>query len=90
MVLTMRDSGEEPRTQRFDQETVVIGSDGRCDVVLAHDEVDARQAVLIPRENHVDLFDIGTSGGVLVNGQAVTHAEITPRDEVWIGSTASR
>ncbi|MHC4450254.1 MAG: SpoIIE family protein phosphatase [Planctomycetota bacterium] len=87
MVLTLRDSGEEPKTLRLDQETVVIGADGLCDVVIDQDGVDPRQAVLIPRENHVDLFDIGVSGGVLVNGQRVTHAELSPQDELWVGST---
>ncbi|MHC4848314.1 MAG: SpoIIE family protein phosphatase, partial [Planctomycetota bacterium] len=87
MVLILRDSGEEPKTLRLDQETVVIGADGLCDVVIDQDGVDPRQAVLIPRENHVDLFDIGVSGGVLVNGTRLTHAELTPQDELWVGST---
>ncbi|MHC4938452.1 MAG: SpoIIE family protein phosphatase [Planctomycetota bacterium] len=87
MVLTLRSSGEEAKTLRFERETVVVGADDLCDVVIAQDGVDPRQAVLIPRETHVDLFDIGVSGGILVNGQRVTHAELTPSDELWIGST---
>jgi len=87
MVLTLRSSGGDPRTLRFDQKTVVVGADDLCDVVIAEDGVDERQAVLIPRESHVDMFDVGVAGGVLVNGQRVTHAELQPADELWIGST---
>jgi len=86
MVLTIKGAAGEARTLRFDRDTVVVGADDLCDVVIAEDGVDDRQAVLIPRESHVDLFDIGISGGVLVNGQRVTHAELRPADEVWIGS----
>ncbi|MEM8882874.1 MAG: SpoIIE family protein phosphatase [Planctomycetota bacterium] len=87
LVLTLGAAGGESKTLRFDQDTVTIGSDHLCDVIVEDEGVADRQAVLIPREAHVDLFDIGISGGVLVNGRRLTHAELQPSDELWIGGT---
>ena len=83
----MTPPGAEPRRLEFEQKTVILGSDSLCDLCLEGPGIDARHAVIIPRETHVDLFDIGVTGGVLVNGTRVTHAELQPSDEIWIGST---
>ncbi|MHC4954221.1 MAG: SpoIIE family protein phosphatase [Planctomycetota bacterium] len=88
MLLTLRAPGSEEQTLRFEAESVLVGSDDMCDVTLTDEGVDSREAVLVAREKHVELFHIGVSGGVLVNGQLVTHADLAPADEVWIGGTA--
>jgi len=87
MVLTLRGTGTEEQTLRFGADSVIIGSDDLCDVTVPDDGVDSRQAVLVAREDHVEVFDIGVSGGLLVNGQPATHAKLTDSDELWIGAT---
>jgi len=87
MVLTLRGKGSEEQTLRFEADSVIVGSDDLCDVTVSDDGVDSRQAVLVARENHVEIFDIGISGGVLVNGQPSTHALLSAEDEVWVGAT---
>ena len=87
MVLTLRGTNTEEQTLRFEADSVIVGSDDLCDVTVPDEGVDSRQAVLVARDDHVEVFDIGISGGVLVNGQVSTHAHLKPEDEVWIGAT---
>ena len=66
MVLTLRGKGAEEETLRFEADSVIVGSDDLCDVIVPDDGVDSRQAVLVAREDHVEVFDIGISGGQMI------------------------
>ncbi|MFI5403599.1 MAG: SpoIIE family protein phosphatase, partial [Planctomycetota bacterium] len=74
----------------FDRAKVTIGSNPLCDVALSDAGVDPEQCVLVARADKVELFDIGESGGVLVNGRPVGHADVGPGDEIWVGKTVLR
>ncbi len=74
----------------FDRAKVTIGSNPLCDVALSDAGVDPEQCVLVAREGKMELFDIGESGGVLVNGRPVGHADVGPGDEIWVGKTVLR
>jgi len=81
--------GQEKRLD-FDRTKVTIGSNPLCDVALTDVGVDPEQAILVERDEKVELFDIGESGGVLVNGRPVGHTEVGPGDEIWVGKTVLR
>ncbi len=81
--------GHEKRVD-FDRTKVTVGSNPLCDVALSDSGVDPEQCVLVAREGKVELFDIGESGGVLLNGRPVGHAEVGPSDEIWVGRTVLR
>lgn len=74
----------------FDRSKVTIGSNPLCDVALSDSGVDPEQCVLVLRGDKVELFDIGESGGVLLNGRPVGHADVNPGDEIWVGRTVLR
>jgi sigma-B regulation protein RsbU (phosphoserine phosphatase) len=74
----------------FDRAKITIGSNPLCDIPLPDAGVDAEQCVLVARGDKVELFDIGESGGVLVNGRPAGHVEVGPGDEIWIGGTVMR
>ena len=88
--LAVKGSDGAERILDFDQTKVTIGSNPLCDVAVADASVDAEQCVLVVRGDKVELFDIGESGGVLVNGRPVGHSEVSPGDEIWLGSTVIR
>ncbi len=77
----------EQRKVEFDQAKVTIGSDTLCDLCIQDDGVDRQQLVIVRRADGVELFDIGTTGGVLVNGTPQHHVRIAPGDEIWVGAT---
>jgi serine phosphatase RsbU (regulator of sigma subunit) len=74
----------------FDRAKVTVGSNPLCDVTVSDPGVDPEQCVLVAREGRIELFDIGESGGVLLNGRPVGHAEVKPGDEIWVGRTVLR
>jgi serine phosphatase RsbU (regulator of sigma subunit) len=78
--------GQEKRVD-FDAGKVTVGSDPRCDVAITDPGVSAEQCVIVERDDRVELFDIGESGGVLLNGTRVQHADVGPADEIWVGGT---
>jgi len=85
--LAIKGPSGQPKRVDFDQTKVTIGSSALCDVCVFDPGVDAEQAVLVVREAGIELFDIGESGGVLVNGTPQGHSRVVPGDEIWIGGT---
>ncbi len=71
----------------FDRLKITIGADPLCDLTVDGERVDREQAVLVRRGELYEIFDIGERGGVLVNGQKVTHSPVTEGDEIWVGTT---
>ena len=86
MAIALAIRGPESAEKRvdFDQTKVTIGSDPRCDVAITDPGVDPEQCVIVERDDCVELFDIGESGGVLLNGKPAGHCSIQPGDEIWI------
>jgi len=89
VAIALRIKGPDGVERRLDVERnkVTIGANPLCDVTIADPGVDTEQCVLVERGDAVELFDIGESGGVLVNGKPVGHVEVSPGDEIWVGGT---
>ncbi|MHC4160747.1 MAG: SpoIIE family protein phosphatase [Planctomycetota bacterium] len=85
--LTIRGPDGQERRVEFGGGKVTVGSDPRCDVAITDPGVSAEQCVIVERDDGVELFDIGESGGVLLNGTPVQHAQVGPADEIWVGGT---
>ena len=60
-----------------------IGSDAGCELVLPDDSVQRCHAVLSFKGGVISVSDAG--GGLAVNGQSLTQAEVTARDDVVVG-----
>lgn len=65
---------------------LVIGRVAGCDVVLADTKASRRHARLIVEAGVVEIEDLGSSNGTLLNGKPVTRRVLRPGDEVQIGS----
>jgi sigma-B regulation protein RsbU (phosphoserine phosphatase) len=85
--LVRKGPGGETQRLEFDRPKITLGSDPLCDVTIADEGVAGEQAVLVQRDDHHEIFDIGERGGVLVNGRPVSHAVLRPGDEIWLGRT---
>lgn len=65
---------------------LVIGRVAGCDVVLNDTKASRRHARLIVEAGVVEIEDLGSSNGTLLNGKPVTRRVLRPGDEVQIGS----
>ncbi|MHC4958407.1 MAG: SpoIIE family protein phosphatase [Planctomycetota bacterium] len=88
IVLSVSSGAGPARQVDFSQAKVTIGSDPLCDIFVPDDGVDKQQALLIRRGRGIELFDIGETSGVLVNGSPQRHVRVRAGDEIWIGGTA--
>ena len=85
--LVIKGPDGDRRKVEFDQQKVTVGSDTLCDVCIQDPGVDRQHLVLVRRADGIELFDIGTTGGVLVNGTPRSHVRVAPGDEIWVGGT---
>jgi len=69
--------------------TWVLGRDPRCDVVLADPMVSARHARLHVGER-LELVDLGSANGTIVDGRAVGRATLRSDQSVVLGGTVLR
>lgn len=67
--------------------SLLLGRSAECDVVLTHPEISGRHAILtIHADGSVEIQDVGSKNGVLVNGQRVLTSKLKPGDVVMLGS----
>jgi hypothetical protein len=91
---------EKPRTRalliadgkRFviDRSRAVIGRSQRCDYVLSDPNVSRRHFELQLRDNDWYVVDLGSTNGVSVNGRRVATSQLSPGDEIVVGSSSLR
>ena len=81
-VIILRD-GLLVGTQVFTPGQWLLGSDPRCDLVLADSAVAPRHARLVFHAGKAAIADLG--GGLFVNGFHVATAELRPIDELSVG-----
>ncbi|MEM8994966.1 MAG: FHA domain-containing protein, partial [Acidobacteriota bacterium] len=76
--------------QRFnvDRDEMVIGSDEGCDIRLAFPGVGRRHARLRSGGGRMEIEDLGSRKGLLVNGEKVRQASLEVLDEIRLGSIA--
>jgi pSer/pThr/pTyr-binding forkhead associated (FHA) protein len=68
--------------------TRAIGRDEGCWLRLENTSVSRRHALVSRRGDACRIRDLGSTNGTLVNGAAVTVAELLPGDEVRLGEVA--
>ncbi len=64
--------------------SAVIGRDPACDVVLTGELISRRHTSLEVDQNHVEVTDLNSMNGTLLNGRRVSHAEAFHFDELEI------
>lgn len=66
-------------------EPLIVGRSTRADIILAEDSVSRSHARLYVAGSELIIEDLGSSNGVIVNGERVARATLTPADVVQIG-----
>lgn len=69
---------------------LTIGRQAGCDIVLDDHKASRRHAVLHVAGSVVEVEDLGSSNGTLLNGKPVTRRMLRDGDEVRIGATVLR
>lgn len=69
---------------------LILGRLPECDIVLDDARVSRRHAVVQPAGNGVEVCDLGSRHGILVNGTRTKQALLQEGDRVTIGSTIVR
>lgn len=69
---------------------LTIGRQPGCDIVLDDHKASRRHAVLHVAGSVVEVEDLGSSNGTLLNGKPVTRRMLRDGDEVHIGATVLR
>lgn len=64
---------------------IVVGRSPDCDVVVDHPSVSKHHIRITTRGGEVRLLDLGSSNGVLVNGERTRDSVLTAGDEVELG-----
>lgn len=63
---------------------IVLGRDADCDVVLDHELISRRHLQLTVSSNHVELHDLNSANGTLLNGRSVTQGDAYAADEIFL------
>jgi DNA-binding NtrC family response regulator/pSer/pThr/pTyr-binding forkhead associated (FHA) protein len=76
--------------ERFpvDRDEMLLGSGGSCDIVLPYPGVAQEHARLRSLGDVVQVDDLGSRRGLVVNGERVKHATLQVLDELRLGSLA--
>ena len=74
----------------LDREPFVIGRLPECAIALNDPNVSRRHAEIRSRDGSMVIYDLGSTNGTLVNGQAVSESPLVDGDEVTVGETVLR
>jgi len=69
---------------------LVIGRTAGCDLVLDDHKASRRHARVVVEAGVVEIEDLGSSNGTLLNGKAVTRRLLRDNDELQVGTTKLR
>lgn len=84
-LLTGTGNGGEPRLIELDKTTQQVGRAEYCDIVLAEKSVSKLHAEFSYEHGSWCVRDLGSSNGVLVNGERVDRAQLRCGDQVKLG-----
>lgn len=73
-----------------DREPFLIGRLPECAIVLSDPNVSRRHAEIRRREENMVIYDLGSTNGTLLNGQAIRESPLVDGDEVTVGETVLR
>jgi hypothetical protein len=74
----------------IDRPRAVVGRSQRCDYVLSDPNVSRRHFELVLRGSDWYLVDLGSTNGVMVNGQRVSTSRLRPGDQIVVGTSSLR
>jgi hypothetical protein len=74
----------------IDRPRAVVGRSQRCDYVLEDPNVSRRHFELELRDGDWYLVDLESTNGVRVNGRRVARSQLSPGDEIVVGSSSLR
>lgn len=74
----------------IDRPRAVVGRSQRCDYVLADPNVSRRHFELQLRGRDWYLIDLDSTNGVSINGRRVASSQLSPGDEIVVGSSSLR
>lgn len=77
LVVTNRGTKEE-KTYKLSQNAIVFGRAANCDVVLEAEGVSRRHAHIIVNKNLLEIEDLGSGNGTLLNQERITARERIP------------
>jgi len=83
-------SGNEMGVRKAVEQSLLIGRDPACDLVLTDALVSSRHAILEDRGDGWVLVDLGSTNGMSVNGQKGTEFMLTRNDKIVFGRTVAR
>lgn len=85
--LTVLAGGSAGRVYELSEGEVLIGRDFRCTIVLEDDSISRRHAMIRVRaDGSVEIEDLGSTNGTMVNGIRVPRADLGDGDRILIGS----
>ena len=67
--------------------SAVIGRDPDCEIVLADSSVSRRHA-RVEVADTIELVDLGSANGLVVDGELVTRVRLSESEPVWLGESA--
>jgi diguanylate cyclase (GGDEF)-like protein len=83
-------SGNETGSRKRVDQSLVIGRDPGCDLVLTDALVSSRHAILEDRGDTWALIDLGSTNGTSVNGEKGTEFVLARNDKILFGRTVAR
>ncbi|MGN6327257.1 FtsK/SpoIIIE domain-containing protein [Pseudolysinimonas sp.] len=85
--LRILSGAQSGRSWELSAGSIMIGRDPGCDVVLADDPMVSKRHARVDVESSIEIVDLGSANGVLVDGGLVGRFRVEDRVEVVIGDT---
>jgi S1-C subfamily serine protease len=87
LILEVVEPGRAPRRVNVTKSLAIIGRSSQCDVRIDAESVSARHARIKRYQDHVVVEDLGSTNGLLVNGERITSpAYLSDGDEIQVGT----
>ena len=84
--LVLEENKGSPVSAHKLDKTLTIGRDGNCDIILLGSRISRRHAVVEIAGDAYEIRDLGSSMGLIINGEPKTRTVLSPGDKIAIGS----
>ena len=86
--VTMAFGGKPIKKYTFEQESIAIGRDATCEIVVDNIGASRRHALIEKTKDGYVLSDLESHNGTFVSGEKVFHHKLSETDEFFIGKYA--
>jgi len=83
--ITVKEKEHPPHSHLFQKPLVVIGKQETSDIFLNHPLVSRQHALVRMVDDNVEIEDLQSTNGSLLNDQPITTSTVTEEDAVHIG-----